>query len=75
MEVQKGVELIKQAQKLDKSHPLVNLQLAEVLFHKGNLDRSLEMSKNALRSANGAEIVARALYQIGRVYQQNVCLS
>ena len=47
-DVVKGVELLKQAQKINKDAPSVLIQLADVLFQKGETQKSAAAAQKAL---------------------------
>jgi hypothetical protein len=68
-----AVGLLKKAKEIDGSHPLVLSQLAEVLYHRKDLRKSLQFAQQALAGTENRELQAFANYCIGRIYHYEVC--
>lgn len=66
--VVKGVELLKQAQIIDKENPVLALHFADLLFQKNDLAKSLKLAQHALKGSNSTIIQGTACYFIGRVH-------
>jgi hypothetical protein len=73
LDVMKGVELLKSAQKIDKTQSIVLVFLADILFQKSEYEKSLALAKQALSNTDNREVQSLASYLVGRVYHAQVC--
>ena len=73
-DVVKGVELLKQAQKINKDAPSVLIQLADVLFQKGETQKSAAAAQKALDLTDNDGVKAMAHLLLGRIAHQKVRL-
>ncbi len=70
--VRMGVSLIKQAQSIDSRHPLVQTALAEVMFHKGEYQKSLKLAQQSFTRTGDQYVQALLSYYIGRIFHVQV---